>query len=220
MLGVPALRMRDYSDKVAMASSIASALAFTASIMLLASRQYWLALASWLVSGASASATVMVAYSLYESARRLATRVIGEENVPRELIGAWLSAALSIPAPPAAGMLMLAALENLIDVVDAVYAKSSVNPKEVTGKYKGILGEVNAMAGLAALPLLLPLIARPLLVTQLRLWCLLLDIVKSIDEWFRDKPCRGDLIDVMVWAEPLNTPSYLDAIAEKWSVKD
>ena len=221
MLGKPWLRGARHD--VVPAASLLAALFFAASIYEAYTGSYAAATLLWLGSGAASAAVVARLYRVYEAARSAAVRALEAAGVeaPRPLIGYPVAVLAAVAAPPAAGLLGLAAVAGLEELVDRLYSAAGPGAEEVIKSMEGRLVDATAAAAAAVLPLLLPLAAAQLRLQAGGLFCTAWGLAAATPgSGLGDKPCLPDLVDVVVWAEPLGLTPDLEPLAEKWSIQD
>jgi hypothetical protein len=200
-----------------LAASLAASVSFAASMALLYLGLYRLALGLWLSSGASSAVLVSWAFRYYEGIRRL-LRGHGVE-VPRPLVGCPLAPLVAVVAPPAAGLLALAAYEGLLAIGDVLYSTATIPEEAITSRFGGVVRYLSREAAAAIVPLVLPVLAGEAVEAVPAAACLVLYLASQAG-MLGDKACRGDLVDVVVWAEPPGVALDLEFTAEKWGVKD
>ena len=224
MLGLP-VRGLPLSRGAVSAAAAASGLAFLLSLAALATGEPWLALGLWLASGAAAG--VVAAYftgygwGLY----RLALAMGLEPGRP--LVEPLWAALVSTILPPSAGPLAYLGIRQAIEVADSAEAANpGIDSAEAARSRLGAFAEnVPDPRGLAAasiLPPLLPFFIAPGLRALIVASCAAYEALRAGPgrRLLWDKPCRADLVDIVVWSEPPDSALDLEALAEKWSIQD
>jgi len=204
----------------AYAASLLASLLFALSLAAALGGEPWLGVGLWFLSGAATGAVVAEfhGYSdgLLEAARRLGVKP------PRPLLDRVGAALVSLLAPPAAGVLVEAAVENMLSVANAAAAENpSVDLKAIVERLQGEarLEPLGVYAGLSVIPLLLPLLVSKAAVAATVAACIAYESLRTA-KGLGDKPCRLDLVDVVVWSKTPGSALDLKLVSEKWGVED
>ena len=219
MYGKP-LRWLNIARQASRAASILAMTTFAASIASLALGLPGLALGLWLVAGASA-ATISYTAAVY--VERIASLIVerieeAETPPPRPLLDPLTAAVVTVVAPPAAPLAVRGSVEWLVQLVDWAIqvmpeAYSEIERARVTPVDNRLYAAAVTVVGLPAL-------VDPLWRLLDQLSCLVLRLLAVRDPSLRDKPCAGDLVEVVVWAKPLYNALDAKLFSEKWSIKD
>jgi len=207
---------------MALASSMAAGLLWLASLAALVYGYPRLALLLWLGAGAGSAGAVTL-FALYAQGARLLAAELGVEP-PRPRLDPWVAAATALAAPPAAGLLIYAAVRQVLDVADAASGLPGGEPREVAEAVLGgaALEPLEGLAAASVFPPLLPLLVPRAALAARVAACAAYEAARRSPRGrgLLDKPCRPDLVDVVVWAKPLGLTLDLESLLEQWSVQD
>lgn len=211
----------DLARRLSRAAALAAAVLFASSLALLALGLPGPALALWLAAGASAGTVSYLSSSyVYRLAGILLERAgEAEEPAPRPLFDPLTGALATIVAPPAAALVAKGSIEWLGQLLDWVL-QAMPEAQQVVEKEAPIAPVSPGLYAAAATVVGLPLLVEPLWRLLGGLACLSLRVLAARDPMLRDKPCTGDLIEIVVWSKPLYDALNSKLFSEKWSIKD
>lgn len=185
-----------------------------------------LALGLWLAAGAAGGA-VAAYFAGYASGARRLVEAAGLERPPRPLVEPLYASLASTVAVPLAPILSYLAIVDVLRLAEAVEAEHpEVDAAEAVRRLLGGREAPPSPLGLAvaaaAAPPLMPFFVDAGLRALTVAACAVYEAVRLGPGRARlgDKPCRPDLVDVVVWSESPWDTVNLEAFSEKWSIQD
>ena len=194
---------RRSSNPIVSVSGLVSALYFAGSLIALAYKLYHISLILWFLSGLSSATIVNWAFTYYERLHSIVVREYSTDKtsyVPRMNIGKQLAVALSVVAPPSAGLLVLVAFDGLLDIVDYLYSSSGMSLEDFKKSIDGLrIPDLSGSAAMSIIPLALPALVSEAVKGIPLLSCIAFSMTQKLEGILGDKSCRIDIVDIVVW---------------------
>lgn len=201
---------RHGSNSVVYVAGLISALYFAGSIMAFTYKLYHVSLILWLLSGLSSATIVNWAFTYYERLHNIIVKEYSTNRmnyIPRMNIGKQLATALSVVTPSSAGLLILVAFDGILELVDYLYSSSGMSLEDFKKNVSGFrVPDLSGSATMSVIPLALPALVSEAVKVIPLITCIALSMTPKLDEILGDKPCRIDIVDIVVWGNPSRLP--------------
>lgn len=193
-----------YEDPVIVLSGLLSGFYFAGSVLMLVYGDYLVSLILWLLSGVASVTLVNWAFTYYEHLHRIIVTASAKKRgtiAPRLNIGRQLATLLSLTASPTAGLLVLVAFIELLNIVNYSYTVSGMSMEDVRKLSSSLkIPDISALAMVSVIPIFLPLLAVKSLKAIPLVSCMVLSIIHGFERVFRDEFYCMDIVDVAVWS--------------------
>ncbi len=197
---------RHGGNSVVYVAGLVSALYFAGSIMAFTYKLYHASLILWLLSGLSSATIVNWAFTYYERLHNIIVKEYstnGMNYIPRMNIGKQLATTLSVITPSSAGLLILIAFDGILELVDYLYSSSGMSLEDFKKNVSGFrIPDLSGSAAMSVIPLALPALVSEAVKVIPLIVCIALSMTPKLEGILRDKSCRIDIVDIVIWGNP------------------